>query len=223
MTLTSILAWLDAHWLAIGAVLGALVGVWKAIPAAQREAFERSNPRLVGAVRTVVRLAPDVIGAYRTVKYQVIGGEPRPAAAPTVPPRVIAPSLTQTMRAVDPESSGSSLRGFAKLDALAWALGVGVLCASAALLAGCPLPAPDGCTPRDTRCSPAGIPEVCSASQRWTHGATTPACSSWGASITCCLARTPYDGVRHACVPPVACLPETPSAAPDAGAEGGAL
>lgn len=90
-------------------------------------------------------------------------------------------------------------------------------------IAGCELPKPDGCTPRDTRCSPSGIPEVCSSTQRWTHGATTPACSTWGASITCCLARTPYDGVRHACVPPVACIPETPSAAPDAGAESGAL
>ncbi len=204
MKLSAVLQWLDAHWLAIGAVLASLVAAWKAIPAAKREAFERSNPRLVGAVRTLAAVGPDVLGALRIARYQIVAGEPRPSA-PTVPPRVIAPDVTRTMRGND---SGSALRGFVALDAMALAAAVFVLAASAAALAGCPLPPQDFCTPRDTRCAPDGVPEVCSSTQRWTRGSPSEPCP---APAACCRTRSPYGGRDvHACVPVSACLPEQP-------------
>jgi hypothetical protein len=97
--------------------------------------------------------------------------------------------------------------------------GAGVL-GLAACLSGCPMPAPDGCAPRSTRCSPRGVPEVCSMTQRWTHGPVAKPCSELGSS--CCRALSPYGNEVFACVPSSACLPERPD---DAGAssEGGAL
>lgn len=109
------------------------------------------------------------------------------------------------------------------LARLRWLVCLTCLALAALVLGGCPpsLPPVSGCTPFDTRCSPEGIPETCSSTQRWQHGATTPACSTWGPTITCCRTTSPYDNaVIAACVPRAACLPE-PSAA-DAGAEGGA-
>jgi len=35
------------------------------------------------------------------------------------------------------------------------------------VLTGCPMPAPDGCTPRAVRCH-GDTPQVCSPGQRWT-------------------------------------------------------
>jgi hypothetical protein len=93
-------------------------------------------------------------------------------------------------------------------------LGAGVL-GMAACLSGCPLPAPDNCTPFATRCSPSGIPETCSQSQRWSHAPPSSPCSSRG-PVVCCRTRSPYGRELHACVPESACLPET---AADAGAK----
>jgi len=87
-------------------------------------------------------------------------------------------------------------------------------------LAGCPLPAPDGCTPFATRCGPTGIPQTCSGTQRWSHGPAARPCAELGS--VCCRALSPYGNEVHACVPSSACLPERPGDA-DAGAEGGAL
>jgi hypothetical protein len=92
-------------------------------------------------------------------------------------------------------------------------LAVGALAARRALLAlgvsaaltGCPLPPPDGCTPRDTRCAPDGVPEVCSSTQRWTRGAPSEPCPS---AATCCRTRSVLGGLLHACVPSSACVPE---------------
>lgn len=93
--------------------------------------------------------------------------------------------------------------------------------ALAALLAGCPLPPADGCTPLATRCSPDGVPQSCSPTQRWTSGALQRPCSSRAAAAVCCRTRSPYGagGETHACVPVALCIPET--SAPDAGAEAG--
>jgi hypothetical protein len=93
-------------------------------------------------------------------------------------------------------------------------LGAGVL-GMAACLSGCPLPAPDGCTPFATRCSPSGIPETCSQSQRWSHAPPASPCSSRGPSV-CCRTRSPWGNDLYACAPPSACLPETVT---DAGTE----
>jgi hypothetical protein len=93
-------------------------------------------------------------------------------------------------------------------------LGAGVL-GMAACLSGCPLPAPDNCTPFATRCSPGGIPETCSQSQRWSHAPPASPCSSRG-PVVCCRTRSPWGRELYACAPQSACLPET---AADAGAE----
>lgn len=99
------------------------------------------------------------------------------------------------------------------------AAGLTVLGLSIAL-AGCPLPAPDGCTPFATRCGPSGIPQTCSGTQRWSHAPAARPCAELGS--VCCRALSPYGNEIHACVPSSACLPERVD---DAGAaeEGGAL
>lgn len=87
---------------------------------------------------------------------------------------------------------GSSAGAVALLTAsTAWAkvkgiavVGAGVL--GAALLSGCPMPAPDGCSPGARRCHE-DTPQVCSPGQRWTPADVT--CSTVNAS---CVVR---DGV----------------------------
>ena len=212
MKLSDLLPWLDAHALQIAAVLGAVALAWKSLPAKTREAIELRSPRLAGLVRFVATVGPDVLGAVRIARYQIAGGQPRASVTPPAEGTTYAPP-----RAVRPDSSPGFVQ-FRELAALALAAA-----SVAFVLGGCPpsLPPVSGCTPFDTRCSPEGTPETCSSTQRWQHGATTPACSTWGPAITCCRTTSPYDNaVIAACVPRAACLPE-PSAA-DAGAEGGA-
>lgn len=62
---------------ATGAVLVALVMAWKALPAKLRASIEARYPRPVGIVRTLVALAPDLIGAARVMRYQTVAGQPR--------------------------------------------------------------------------------------------------------------------------------------------------
>lgn len=80
-----------------------------------------------------------------------------------------------------------------------------VLLALARSLAGCPrLPPPEGCTPHSSRCSPRGVPQICSSTQRWTNVAEDT-CASVG--VVCCEARDTEDaGTVHACAPPSWCL-----------------
>lgn len=85
----------------------------------------------------------------------------------------------------------------------ATACGVSLVAACALALGGCPLPPADGCTPLATRCSPHGVPQRCSASQRWSAGTVSTTCP---APSVCCLARSPWDASVHACVPQSACL-----------------
>lgn len=81
-------------------------------------------------------------------------------------------------------------------------------------LAGCPaLPKPDGCAPMTTRCSPDGVPQTCSQTQRWTS--IGRACSAVGA--TCCFTISPYGKGLYACTHANLCAPE-PQNVMDAGA-----
>ncbi len=73
-------------------------------------------------------------------------------------------------------------------------------------LAGCPLPAPDHCTPFATRCGPSGIPQTCSGTQRWSHAPAARPCVELGS--VCCRALSPYGNEVYACVPSSVCLPE---------------
>ena len=116
--------------------------------------------------------------------------------------------------------SSSSEPGFAERGVLHVIAGVCALALGIALLTGCPLPPPDGCTPFATRCGPSGIPQTCSGTQRWSHAPAARPCAELGS--VCCRALSPYGNEIHACVPSSACLPERVD---DAGAaeEGGAL
>ena len=106
--------------------------------------------------------------------------------------------------------------GFAMLSVLE---AIVLATALTVLLAGCPLPPPDGCSPRATRCSPSGVPQACTLGQYWSAPRPETPCA---AGSVCCYARSPYGRALHACVPQGACLPE-PSPPDDAGTEGGAL
>jgi hypothetical protein len=96
------------------------------------------------------------------------------------------------------------------------AAGLTVLGLSLAL-AGCPIPPPDGCPPRATRCSPAGVPQVCTLGQYWSAPRPETPCA---VGSVCCWTRSPYGRELHACVPREDCMIEPPLI--DAGAEGGA-
>lgn len=100
-----------------------------------------------------------------------------------------------------------------------YAVGAAGVLGLAACLSGCPIPPPDGCPPRATRCSPSGVPQVCTLGQYWSAPRPETPCP---AGSVCCYTRSPYGRALHACVPPSACLPEPPPPE-DAGTEGGAL
>ena len=192
--LSTILGAIDTYWYVIAAIATFLVAVWKMIPVETRDAIERRVPRLVGAVRLLIAILPDLVTAGRALRIQIVGGQPKRASLSQPPP---PPPRRQ---------------GYFRFPLLLLALG----------LSACPLPPPDGCTPLATRCSPAGVPQRCSQTQRWSSGSL----ATCGGSATCCLARSPYGGrLVHACVPRAQCLPE-PTLADVIGAvdaaEGGA-
>jgi hypothetical protein len=82
-------------------------------------------------------------------------------------------------------------------------LGLGV----GALLAGCPLPQRDGCTPNATRCAPDGVPEVCSPTQRWTRHSGAVPCAEWSQGAVCCEVASVVTGtLTYACSLESACL-----------------
>lgn len=190
MRISQVLPWLDAHGVAIVSALAAIVAAWKLVPAPTRARIELAFPRVAGVVRSIAAVAPDLVGFARVVWYQVAQGKARGVVPHATPPTPIAP------------------RGFAAVDALAIALGVGALAFTAVALAGCPLPAPDGCTPLATRCSPSGVPQSCSPTQRWTSGALQNPCSQRALGAVCCRTRSPYGNELFACAPQSACLPD---------------
>lgn len=161
----------------------------------------QAGPAKAALARVIDRLsALNRAGADKPLSLPLIGRSTFDAVVtPAVPPAAIEPR-----------------KGFAAVDALAIALGVGALCFAAVALAGCPLAPPDMCTPRDTRCAPDGIPEVCSSTQRWTRGVPAEPCP---ATAACCRTMSPWGRALHACVPATACIPESPVAARDGGAE----
>jgi hypothetical protein len=183
---------------ALGLWLALSLG-WKAQPKEKREAWALVSPRLVGVLRVALELLPDLLGAARVLLWQVVRGQ---AARPSLEPR-------ETQAPPPPSEPGFAETRILAVIAVASAL------ALVALLAGCPMPAPDNCTPFATRCSPSGIPETCSQSQRWSHAPPASPCSSRG-PVVCCRTRSPWGNELHACAPQSACLPET---AADAGAE----
>jgi len=180
--LMSLWAWIASDPLyALGAALVALVMFWKALPVKLRVSIETRFPRAVGIVRTIVALVPDLIGAARVMRYQAIGGQSRVL----VSDRAAAES-DKLRELLKPEEPPPSAPGFAERGVLAVVAGVALLALGASLLSGCPMPAPDGCSPGARRCHE-DTPQVCSPGQRWTPADVT--CSTVNAS---CVVR---DGV----------------------------
>lgn len=187
---STLLAALDAYWYVLVAVVIFLGAVWRSLPVELRDKIERSFPRLVGFVRLLIAIFPDLVNAFRAFRIQIVAGEPKRGAAPEAP---------------------AKREGFVLLDVLSRAFVFAVSLALALQLSGCPMPPPDGCTPMATRCSPSGVPQRCSQTQRWSSGSL----ATCGGSATCCLARSPWGNNVHACVPRAQCLPEpSPQIAP---------
>lgn len=158
---------------AIVAALYAIALIWKAQPKEQRDALTKRSPRIVGAIRAVLELTPDLVGFVRVFVYQVVRGLAERAST--------APSQEQQSQTPPPSEPG-----FAERGVIAVIAGVVMLALGAALLTGCPMPAADGCSPGARRCHE-NTPQVCSPGQRWTPADVT--CSTVNAS---CVVR---DGV----------------------------
>jgi hypothetical protein len=187
---STLFAALDTYWYVVVAIAVFLLSCWRALPLATRDAIEQRFPRLVGAVRVLYAILPDLVGAGRALRIQIVEGQPKRGSRPEV--------SDQPRRA-----------GFGRVRLLR-AISLGILLCTASAVLGCPMPPPDGCAPMATRCSPQGIPQTCSATQRWSAGATAEPCSAHGANVRCCWTRSPYGRDLHACVPESACLPEPP-------------
>ncbi len=181
--LSLIAAWLDAHGAYLLALLPALVVVWKALPAATRARLEAASPRLTGLVRFVAAVGPDVLGAARIARHQVVAGQPRASVTPTVanntspaPVNIVVNGAITEQQGADlaralreASTRGNARAGFAAVDALAIALGVGALAFTAVALSGCPTWVRPACGAPGAYSCVSDRPHVCSPS-----GALTP-------------------------------------------------
>ena len=186
MTLAQCIAWASQNPdRAFALVSGILLAFWNALPKPTRDALERRYPRAVGVMRILAEIGPNVAGGARALLHSVIFGQPKvgpaPAATPPTPP-------------ADPPPAGSPPPLPAAVLLLASA-GTFLL-ATSAMLTGCPhLDDPVGCPPNARRCSPAGVPEICSPGQRWSP-ADRPCAELHG---VCCETRSPYGRITVAC------------------------
>ena len=244
-----LVSWIRANWSLIAwLITGLVVVVLRARTPAQWVALGEKKPRTQGAIRMLRGLGLDPAKVLDGL-MQLLTGRVRPAVAAQLSAsqraglerarnallavaavdqsdedraalsrinELLAGDAKQAPTSSDPPSSP----GFVERSVIMVIGGIAALFVGVMLLSGCPLPAPDGCTPFATRCGPSGIPQTCSGTQRWSHGPATRPCAELGA--VCCRATTPYGNEIHACVPASACLPERVN---DAGApeEGGAL
>lgn len=63
---------------ALAVVLWVLSVAWKAVPRETRSKLERQYPRATGAMRALLMLLSDLVGAARVIVYQVVLGRVRP-------------------------------------------------------------------------------------------------------------------------------------------------
>lgn len=154
MQIATAYAWLRAHEVEILGAGASLVALWKAIPITHRLELERRYPRLVGALRTLVALLPDLLGALRVLWYGVGAGRPRPEIVPSAElfRDVLRPEPAPEAGAQDvpPATSSTSRPGFVAPPVLR-------LLASAAVLVFVPAAL--------ARCA-AGVPQVTAVAPR---------------------------------------------------------
>jgi len=156
--LSQLVATLDAYWYVIVAVVIFLGAVWRSLPVELRDKIEREFPRIVGFVRLVIAVFPDLVNAFRAFRFQIIDGTAKRDALSHPPP----PPKRQ---------------GFFRFPLLLLALALNA----------CPLPPPDHCRPTATRCSPQGKPQRCSAGERWWNEPTAQPCAALGVTCCLAL------------------------------------
>lgn len=186
----SLLMWIEAH-----PVLFAVV-VWPAFTFVVTLAFRgaerwaKTHPRLASFLEFLEAAGLSAPGVVRWVtKALTSKGVAVPPAAEEFPKEEV-PTNPASPKSKPPPN------GFVTLRAL-------VLCVTAFVFAylvlACPhLPPPDGCGPQQTRCSPSGLPQVCSGTQRWTNVQEDPC----PAGSMCCPTKSVFDAnkIIHACV-----------------------
>ena len=211
---TELLLWAKAAWPVFAWILsGLVVIVLRSRTPAQWVALGEKKPRAQGAIKMLRGLGLDPAKVIEGV-VQMLTGRVRPAIAVQLSPDQRA-SLERArnallaVAAVDQSdedkaalvrinellaadaaqvatASANASPGFVERGVLWVVGGIALLATWHALLAGCRMPAPDGCTPGARRCHE-DTPQVCSPGQRWTPADVT--CSTVGAS---CVVR---DGV----------------------------
>jgi len=168
--LLNLWAWVLSDPLYALATVGVgFVLAWKALPARLREAAELRSPRIVGAIRTLVALLPDLIGAARIVRYQAVGGQPRSIVSDRAAAQ--ADKLREATKP-EPKDPPPASPGYSEQLLLLVLGGITLVVFLGAVLTGCPMPAPDGCSPGSRRCHE-DTPQVCSPGQRWTPADVT--------------------------------------------------
>lgn len=75
--LSTLLAWADAYWYAVPLIAAFIGAVWKLVPQEKRDEIEKQFPRIVGLIRLVYTLGPDVMGAWMTLRKQLVEGAPK--------------------------------------------------------------------------------------------------------------------------------------------------
>lgn len=75
--LSTLFAWADAYWYAVPLIAAFIGAVWKLVPQEKRDEIEKQFPRIVGLIRLVYTLGPDVVGAWLTLRKQLVEGAPK--------------------------------------------------------------------------------------------------------------------------------------------------
>lgn len=76
-SLTQVLAFANTYWYALPFVAAFVGAVWKLVPQEKRDAIEKQFPRVVGLIRLLYTIGPDVVGAWMTLRKQIVEGAPK--------------------------------------------------------------------------------------------------------------------------------------------------
>jgi hypothetical protein len=207
--------WAAAHAVELTSSGVVLILLCRAVPAAAWQRLETGWPRIAAAARFVRALWPDLVKAAKAL-WSIWYGRPWPFGGPPNDGTPAPYRGPQAVPAPTQPPSGPPMAARVGFGAL-W---LGFVLAVAAVWGGCHPPqlAPvSGCTPRDSRCSDDGVPEVCSGSQRWTRLEEATPCTQLG--LVCCRNVVLGPQPLYGCARPGQCAPDP---AADAGADAGA-
>ncbi len=194
--LLNVWAWALAHWDVVLSLLGLLAYAWLNAANARTAIEKRAGSKLLAIIDRIAVLT--MKGAANRASAPVLGksiadglreqlgtvrDEPLAGTGEGVQINSDgAPPIRRETQAPPPPSEP----GFVERSILLVVGGVAALALGVMMLTGCPMPAPDGCSPGSRRCHQ-DTPQVCSPGQRWTPADVT--CSTVNAQ---CVVR---DGV----------------------------